>query len=89
MQSSDLKIHKLKDLYQLRYKNKNIVCFHTDAVKTGEYDKSGTTVNVRLNGHGLRAGENVFLNYKTGIAIDEKLTITSTTEDTFTCKSAA
>ena len=89
MRSSDLKIHKLKDLYQLRYKNKNIVCFHTDAVKTGEYDKSGTNVNVRLNGHGLRAGENVFLNYKTGIAIDEKLTITSTTEDTFTCKSAA
>ena len=42
-----------------------------------------------MNGHGLRAGENVFLNYKTGIAIDEKLTITSTTEDTFTCKSAA
>ena len=89
MQSSDLKIHKLKDLYQLRYKNKNIVCFHTDAVKTGEYDKSGTNVNVRLNGHGLRAGENVFLNYKTGTSVDETLTITSITKDTFTCKSSS
>ena len=89
MQSSDLKIHKLRDLYQLRYKNKNIVCFHTDAVKTGEYDKSGTTVNVTLVGHGLRVGESIFLDYSSGTAVYEKLTITSITEDTFKCKSAA
>ena len=88
MQSSDLKIHKLKDLYQLRYKDKNIVCFHTYA-KAGKYDKSETTVNVNLVRHGLRVGESVFLDYTSGTAVDETLNITSTTEDTFTCTSAS
>ena len=89
MQSSDLKIHKLKDLYQLRYKDKNIICFHTDVVKTGEYYKYGATVNVTLVGHGLRVGESVFLDYTSGTAVYETLTITSITEDTFKCTSAA
>ena len=44
MRSSDLKIHKKKNLYQLRYENKNIKCFHTDAAKAGTYNKSGTYI---------------------------------------------
>ena len=32
MRSSDLKIHKKKNLYQLRYGNNNIKCFHGDNV---------------------------------------------------------
>ena len=89
MRSSDLKIHKKNNLYQLRYENKNIKCFHKDAPKAGEYHKNGTIVTVNLVGHGLQVGESAFLDYRSGIAVCEKVTITSTKEDTFTCISAA
>ena len=62
---------------------------YVTAAKAGTYDKSGTTVTVTLVGHGLRVGESAFLDYTSGTAVDETLTITSTTDDTFTCTSAA
>ena len=62
---------------------------YVTAAKAGTYNKSGTTVTVTLVGHGLRVGENAFLNYTSGTAVDETLVITSTTDDTFTCTSSA
>ena len=62
---------------------------YVTSAKAGTYDKNGTTVTVTLVGHGLRVGESAFLDYTSGTAVDETLTITSTTEDTFTCTSAA
>ena len=51
--------------------------------------KSGTTVVVTLVNHGLRVGESAFLDYTSGTAVDETLSITSVTDDTFTCTSSA
>jgi len=62
---------------------------YVTAAKAGTYNKSGTTVTITLVGHGLRVGESAFLDYTSGTAVDETLIITSTTEDTFTCTSAA
>ena len=62
---------------------------YVTAAKAGTYNKAGTTVTVTLVNHGLRVGENVFLDYTSGTAVDETLSITSVTDDTFTCTSAA
>jgi len=62
---------------------------YVTAATAGTYNKTGTTVVVTLVNHGLRVGESAFLNYTSGTAVDETLTITSVTDDTFTCTSAA
>jgi hypothetical protein len=62
---------------------------YVTAAKAGTYNKVGTTVTVTLVNHGLRVGENAFLDYTSGTAVDETLSITSVTDDTFTCTSAA
>ncbi len=62
---------------------------YVTAAKAGTYNKAGTTVTVTLVNHGLRVGENAFLDYTSGTAVDETLSITSVTDDTFTCTSAA
>jgi len=62
---------------------------YVTAAKAGTYNKVGTTVTITLVNHGLRVGENAFLDYTSGTAVDETLSITSVTDDTFTCTSAA
>jgi hypothetical protein len=62
---------------------------YVTAATAGTYNKSGTTVVVTSVNHGLRVGESAFLDYTSGTAVDETLVITSTTDDTFTCTSAA
>ena len=53
-------------------------------VVNSTYNQSGTTLTVAKQDHGLFPGENVFLDFQTGAAVDETLTITSTTQNTFT-----
>jgi len=54
------------------------------AAVTATYSQSGTTVTISRSDHGLLVGESVYLDYQTGAAVDETLTITSTTQNTFT-----
>jgi len=56
---------------------------------TGTYSQSGTTITVTKNDHGLRVGENVYLNFTTGAAVDATLPIVSVTQNSFTCTAAA
>jgi len=58
------------------------------APKAATYNKTGTTVVVTLIDHGLRVGESVYLDYTSGTAVDETLTISSVTNNTFTCTSS-
>ena len=53
-------------------------------VVNSTYNQSGTTLVVAKQDHGFFPGENVFLDFQTGAAVDETLTITSTTQNTFT-----
>ena len=52
------------------------------------YVKTGTTVVVSLTDHGYLVGEDIFLDYTSGTATDETLSIVSKTNNTFTCTSA-
>ena len=51
---------------------------------TASYSQSGTTVTVTQSDHGLFVGQNIYLDYQTGAAVDETLTIVSVTQNTFT-----
>ena len=57
-------------------------------LKTATYNKSGTTVTVSLIDHGYFLGETIFLDYTSGTAVDETLSIVSKTNNTFTCTSS-
>lgn len=59
------------------------------APSSGTYSQSGTTITVTLADHGLFLGQDVYLVFKTGAALNDTLTITSTTQNTFTCTAAA
>lgn len=52
---------------------------------SGTYNQTGTTITVTKQDHGLRVGENVYLNFTTGAAVDATLPITSATQNSFTC----
>ena len=53
-------------------------------VVNSTYNQSSNSVVVAKQDHGLFPGENVFLDFQTGGAVDETATITSTTQNTFT-----
>ena len=53
-------------------------------VVNATYSQTGTTVTVTKSDHGLLVGENVYLDFQTGAAIDETLPIVSKTQNTFT-----
>ena len=48
------------------------------------YSQSGTTLVVTKSDHGLFPGDDVFLDFSTGSAVDSTLTIQSKTQNTFT-----
>ena len=48
------------------------------------YSQSGTTLVVTKSDHGLFPGDDVFLDFSTGSAVDDTLTIQSKTQNTFT-----
>jgi len=59
------------------------------APTSGTYSQTGTTIIVTLNEHGLYPGESVYLVFTSGAGVNETLTITSTTLNTFTCTASA
>lgn len=58
-------------------------------INSGTYAQTGTTIVVTKQDHGLYPGDNVYLVFSTGAAIDATLTITSTTNNTFTVTATA
>ena len=54
-----------------------------DVVNT-TYSQSGTTIIVSKDNHGLYPGDDVYLDFSTGSAVDATLTIVSKTQNTFT-----
>lgn len=59
------------------------------APRSATYSQVGTTITVTLNEHGLFPGESVYFVFTSGAGINETLTITSTTLNTFTCTATA
>lgn len=59
------------------------------AVASGTYSQSGTTIVVTKQDHGFRIGENVYLDFLSGGAVDATLPIVATTQNTFTVTAAA
>lgn len=51
---------------------------------SGTYARSGTTVTVTFNSHGLAIGDTVYLDFTTGTTTDGAFTITAVTTNTFT-----
>lgn len=58
-------------------------------LNSGTYDQTGTTITVTKQDHGFRIGENIYLNFTTGAAVDATLPVVSTTQNSFTCAAAA
>ena len=59
------------------------VRYLADAV-SATYSQSGTSITITKSDHGLFPGDNVFLDFSTGSAVDATLTIDSKTQNTFT-----
>ena len=57
--------------------------------KEATYSQVGTTITITLDDHGLYVNDSVYLNILTGSAIKETLTITSTTQNTFSCTASS
>ena len=53
------------------------------------YSRTGTTVTVTRNSHGLSSGEDIYLNFTTGTAVTGIYNIVSATTNTFTVTTAA
>ena len=53
-------------------------------VVNATYSQSGTTLIITKQDHGFYPGESVYLDFQTGGAVDETLSIVSTTQNTFT-----
>ena len=58
------------------------------AVSTS-YSQSGTTITITQADHGLLVGENVYLDFTSGAAVDATLPIVSKTQNTFTVTAAS
>lgn len=58
---------------------------YMQAEKNGTYAQTGTTIVVTSVEHGYNIGDSIYLNVTSGAALDETLTITGTTTNTFTC----
>lgn len=58
---------------------------YMQAEKNGTYLQSGTTVTVTSVEHGYNIGDSIYLNVTSGAGLDETLTITAVTTNTFTC----
>lgn len=58
---------------------------YMQAQKNGTYAQTGTTIVVSSVEHGYNIGDSIYLNVTSGAGLDETLTITGTTTNTFTC----
>jgi hypothetical protein len=59
------------------------------APRASTYSQVGTTITVTLEEHGFFPGHSVFLSFTSGLAVNDTLTITSKTLNTFTCTASA
>ena len=59
------------------------------SAKTATYSQIGTTITVTVADHGYVVGQNVYLVFTTGSGVTDTLTVTSNTQNTFTCTAAA
>jgi len=66
-------------------KSGNVVSVTGFTYRSGTYGRSGTTITVTLNGHGLATGASVVLDFTSGGATDGTYTITVVDANTFTC----
>jgi hypothetical protein len=58
-------------------------------VKTGTYSRSLTTVTVTSTAHGLTTGDQAYLDFTSGAAVDDQYTVTVTGVNTFTVTTGA
>ena len=73
----------------LRYSKNNNIFIDAATAGAGTYAQSGTTtVTVTLANHNLKVGQEVYLDYTSGTAVDETATVTAITATTFTITSA-
>lgn len=73
----------------LRYSKNNNIFIDAATPGSGTYAQSGTTtVTVTLSNHNLKVGQEVYLDYTSGTAVDETATVTAITSTTFTVTSA-
>lgn len=59
------------------------------APRAATYSQVGTTITVTLEEHGFFPGDSVFLSFTSGAGVNDTLTITSKTLNTFTCTAVA
>jgi len=73
----------------LRYSKNNNVFIDAATAGAGTYSQGGTTsVVVTLANHNLKVGQEVYLDYTSGTAVDETATVSAVTSTTFTVTSA-
>ena len=72
----------------LQYTKRNTVYIDAQTPGSGTYNQVGTTQTVTLANHNLQIGQKVYLDYTSGSAVDETLTVTSVTPTTFVGTSA-
>lgn len=73
----------------LRYSKNNNIFIDAATAGSGTYAQSGTTtVVVTLANHNLKVGQEVYLDYTSGTAVDEAATVTAVTSGTFSVTSA-
>ena len=70
-----------QDDYYLKFKVKNIA---EDNSVTGTYARSGTTVTITSNGHGLSNGDTIITDFTSGEGTDGWYTVANSTTNTFT-----
>jgi len=74
----------------LRFAKERNIFLDATTPGSGTYSQSGTTsVVVTLANHNLKVGQSVYLDYTSGTAVDETVTVTAITSTTFTVTSAA
>jgi len=62
---------------------------YMQTANTGTYSQIGTTITVTISDHGYEIGDSVYLDMTSGAGVDETLTVTGTTQNTFTCVASA
>ena len=73
----------------LRYSKNNNIFIDAATAGAATYAQSGTTaVVVTLANHNLKVGQEVYLDYTSGTAVDETATVSAVTASTFTVTSA-
>lgn len=78
----------VSNICQWAYKSSE--CSYTPVTSfTGTYSRAGTTVTVTKTAHGLVVGDQVYLNFTSGTAVDGSYTVVTAAANTFTVTTAA